>query len=459
MTSGTLLTSLASLEREGLIAIIVQQAKLIEELGERVIELETKVNEHPGSAAPFRLPAEKRKAEATKKRPGQKDGHKGNYLRKPEQVDEEVEVRLETCPRCGNALSDPQAVEQWLVDLPEVKPTVTKLTTYRAKCGSCGEVESVHPLKVSSAIGAAGVHLGANALGLAVSLSQQQGLSKRNVCEVMKTLTGVPLSAGGWSQLLHRAAHRLEGVFLSLCQRLEQSSVLPSDETGWWVSGKRSLWVLCNQAATRYEIVSSKTKGTVQQRLGNFKGVLVSDCLNIYDFLDLQQQKCYAHHLKAIAQAQRAFEQKQHQPCVYLNNLKQALQQALLIKTVWTDIDAKRRQETLERLAQQFQQLLPIPRLDPREQAMRDRLRKQQDHLLTFLHYPDVPATNNLAERQLRPAVIHRKISAGNKTDKGASTWQILASIATTCRQQSRSFHLLVAEAFRLDRSPVLFLR
>lgn len=459
MTSAALLKSLESIEREGLIAIIVQQAKLIEALSERVIELETKVNERPGSAAPFRLRVEKRKAEETKKRPGQKGGHEGKYLRKPEQVDEEVEVRLETCPRCGNALSDPQAVEQWLVDLPEVKPQVTKLTTYRAKCESCGEVESVHALKVSRAIGAAGVHLGANALGLAVSLSQQQGLSKRKVCEVMNTLTGVPLSAGGLSQLLHRAAHRLEGVFLSICQHLEQSSVLHSDETGWWVNGKRSLWVLCNQAATRYEIVSSKTKETVQQLLGKFKGVLVSDCLNSYDFLDLSQQKCYAHHLKALAQAQRAYEQKQQQPSVYLNQLKQTLQQALLIKTVWADIETQRRQETLERLAQQFQHLLHSPCLDPFEQAMRERLRKQQDHLLTFLHYPDVPATNNLAERQLRPAVIHRKISAGNKTDKGASTWQILAPIAATCQQQSRSFHLLVADAFRLDRSPVLFLR
>jgi hypothetical protein len=275
----------------------------------------------------------------------------------------------------------------------------------------------------------------------------------------MKTLTGVGLSAGGLSQLLHRAAERLGGIFQHVCQQLERSRVLHSDETGWWVNGKRSLWVLCNQAATRYEIVSSKTKEALQRLLGNFQGVLVSDCLNIYDHLDLPQQKCYAHHLKAIAQAQRAYEQKHLHPSSYLNSLKQTLHQALLIKAVWSEIEPERQQETCQRLLQHFHQLLHTPCTDVFEQAVRERLRKQQDHLLTFLTYLDVPATNNLAERQLRPAVIHRKISAGNKTDQGARTWQILASLAATCQQQHLPFHQLVADAFRLDRSPVLFLR
>lgn len=49
-------------------------------------------------------------------------------------------------------------------------------------------------------------------------------------------------------------------------------------------------------------------------------------------------------------------------------------------------------------------------------------------------------ATNNLAERQLRPAVIARKLSCGNKTKDGAATWQVLASLAATCRQTGSSF-------------------
>lgn len=69
------------------------------------------------------------------------------------------------------------------------------------------------------------------------------------------------------------------------------------------------------------------------------------------------------------------------------------------------------------------------------EEKVRNRLRKQQDHLFTFLDHRAVDATNNLAERQLRPAVISRKLSCGNKTFNGANTWAILASLAATAQQ------------------------
>jgi hypothetical protein len=175
MVSERLAKSLENLDREGLVAIILQQGSVIEELQGKLQELEVKLSERTrGSAGPFRIRDEKRKSEADKQRPGRKAGHEGKCQLKPEQVDEEVEAKLGCCPSCGGTLSGQQPIEQWLIDLPEVKPVVTKLTTYRAGCGQCGEVESVHPLKVSQAIGAAGVHLGANALGLAVSLSQQQ---------------------------------------------------------------------------------------------------------------------------------------------------------------------------------------------------------------------------------------------------------------------------------------------
>ena len=45
-----------------------------------------------------------------------------------------------------------------------------------------------------------------------------------------------------------------------------------------------------------------------------------------------------------------------------------------------------------------------------------------RDHLFTFLDHAVADATNNLAERQLRPAVISRKLSCGDKTDAGART-------------------------------------
>jgi len=67
------------------------------------------------------------------------------------------------------------------------------------------------------------------------------------------------------------------------------------------------------------------------------------------------------------------------------------------------------------------------------------------------LERTEVPATNNLAERQLRPAVMARKVSCGNKTSKGARAWQVLASMAARCRQKGSSFIQFVAERIRLQ--------
>ena len=65
------------------------------------------------------------------------------------------------------------------------------------------------------------------------------------------------------------------------------------------------------------------------------------------------------------------------------------------------------------------------------------RLRKHRPHLLRFLYVDDLDATNNLAERQLRPGVIIRKTNGCNRTRSGAQTHSILASVLVTCRQHS----------------------
>ena len=65
-------------------------------------------------------------------------------------------------------------------------------------------------------------------------------------------------------------------------------------------------------------------------------------------------------------------------------------------------------------------------------------MRKLREHLLRFLDHDGVDATNNLAEREVRPAVIARKLSAGNRTEAGAKTHAVLASVLRTLSRQGR---------------------
>lgn len=74
----------------------------------------------------------------------------------------------------------------------------------------------------------------------------------------------------------------------------------------------------------------------------------------------------------------------------------------------------------------------------PAAAKVAERIRKRRRRLFTFLDDPSLEAANNRAERALRPAVIARKSSCGNKTLRGKRTWEILTSLAATCYQPSQ---------------------
>jgi transposase len=64
------------------------------------------------------------------------------------------------------------------------------------------------------------------------------------------------------------------------------------------------------------------------------------------------------------------------------------------------------------------------------------RFRRHRDDLLTSLDDPAVPFDNNAAERAIRPAVIIRKNSYGNRSQRGADTQAVLMSINRTLKQR-----------------------
>lgn len=261
----------------------------------------------------------------------------------------------------------------------------------------------------------------------------------RKSTQVLNQLLGLTLSPGGLSQALDRVAGQLKGDYEKTLETLRASEVIHTDETGWWVGGSGyTLWVYTNQNNTYYQVVSSRNRATAEAILSkDFKGILVSDCLAVYDGIEGEQQKCYAHHLKALS---KALQSEAGKGSAYLLELRALLHTAMLLKLLQDGLPDDQRQALRRALEDSFEQLLASPSsLDnqgQQEEKVRERLHKQQEHLFTFLDHSAVDATNNLAERQLRPAVISRKLSCGNKTTNGANTWAILASLAA--QKQSR---------------------
>jgi transposase len=405
-------------------------------------------------AAPFRRPEKQRSARPG--RPGRKAGHAGCYRPQPEQVDERIRVNLDCCPHCEGPVCRKQSLTQYIEEIPVMRPRVTELTTEEGWCEHCQrEVNSTHPLQVSRATGAAGVQLGARALALACDLNKAKGLSMRKTVAVLHDHFGLKLSPGGLALLVQRVGRTLEPEYQQMAVQLRQSAVVHADETSWWVGGPGWwLWVFCTPVMTLYVVIQSRAAavalGVLEQ---DFAGVLVSDCLAIYDGLNPLQHKCYSHHLKAVSEACQAHPQGGEG---YLLQVRALLRTAIWLKALQAGAQPERFEVCRRNLRLRAGALLDSPRAQRQEEKVRMRLWKQRDHLFTFLERADVPATNNLAERQLRPAVIARKISCGNKTLKGAQAWQALASIAATCRQTGRSFIQLVAERvpLYLPRAP-----
>jgi transposase len=63
--------------------------------------------------------------------------------------------------------------------------------------------------------------------------------------------------------------------------------------------------------------------------------------------------------------------------------------------------------------------------------------------LLRFVGEDDVEPTNNRAERDLRPAVIARKVSHCSKNQRGARAFEAFTSVLQTFRKMNGSTALL----------------
>ena len=475
MNNEILLVMLEALKSDPdkLIQIALRQAELINQLQDTIGKLEARIavlenalseahaqqsklqinlnevdRQAHRQAAPFRIPEKKHKSDPQK--PGQKKGHPGIYRAMPAHIDETIEVILDKCPKCGGPLSEPKCVEQVIEEVPKIPPKVIRLRTYKANCPQCGEVRSRHPLQVSEAIGAAGVHLGPRALAITAMLNKALGTTVRKTCRILQDLLGLKLTPGGLTQITHRLADKFLPDYLRLSEGLRTAPVVHCDETSWWVgSPKFFLWVFTNFDTTVYRVENGRGRNIITDTLGaDFPGVLVSDCLNIYDDATPLQQKCYSHHLKAISEA---IEQDTRQGEGFLRDCQFLLHTAMLIKKGEPTISPLKYADACSRLEQFADELLSRPNLNPMQEKIRLRLLKQRDHLFTFLYHVGVDATNNLAERQLRPAVIARKVSCGNRTLKGKRAWEILVSIAATAAQRSQSFLDVVAK-----RAPLL---
>ena len=410
--------------------------KLLERLQAEVEELQRAGKRQ---AAPFA----RRKLVEHPKKPGRKAGQ-GKFSQRekpaPKQVKETKVAKLHGCPQCGSKLRAIHQHEQYVTDIPVVVPFTTRYVTYSGYCVVCHKrVRSRHPEQTSQATGAAGVLVGPRAKALAADLKHRLGSSYGKVSEALNDAFGLQVCRSGWCQADQRLAETARPVYQELMEVVRRSMVVHADETGWRIGTLSAwLWVFANQEATVYAIRDNRSSDVVVEILGKeFKGILVSDCFVAYDdkrLTDWLKQKCFSHLLKDLKGME---ESKTGRAVRFAQQLTTLLREALALKAEKARLDPLSFTQRAQALETQLDRLISKQRnLKDRDNVrFARRLRKHRPHLLRFLYVDGLDATNNLAERQLRPGVIIRKTNGCNRAKGGAEAHSILTSVMVTCHQ------------------------
>jgi len=263
----------------------------------------------------------------------------------------------------------------------------------------------------------------------------------------LRTLHGLSLRVGALVGAVARGAARAQPVGDGLRAASRASPCVNADETGWREAGRNGYAWTFGTPTQRDFVRGGRDKGVLAAALGDeCAGVLVSDCYAVYTGYDGVHQYCWAHLLRAI-----------HDLTVQHPRDAAVLGWADAVH----DLDTRARAFTspapqARRRAQRACEGELLARCQPylgATSAPTPRCRRIEQHLaarFVFVAAPQVPATNNAAERSRRHLGTSRKISGGTRSPTGSATKMALASLFGTWRAQGldplhQCRHLLAA--------------
>ena len=398
------------------------------ELIELVLRLQQPAKTSRTSSKP---PSTDRKAQRDKSRPGgAKPGHEGHSRSLSEDFDRAVDHYPDQCPGCQAALSTgliaETVSEHDKIDLPPIVPFVERHRRLAVICPSCG-------LRVVADLPAAakGTPFGPRLHAVATYLKTFQALSYERLEGAFADLFGLQISQGGLMNMLRRAQGRFEDGRESAVASLRQAKVVGSDETGVRIEGSNAYhWVFrCAEAVVHQ---ATPTRGAVVVRDmmdGHRPEVWCSDRYVAQQGHADAHQTCLAHLARDVAYAIEAGEDLL--PMRLKLWLHKAFALARDIETLAVSTITARRRA----LQRDLQDILDTPTSCELAKVVQNKFRRAKDQLLTFALWPgQVEATNNACERDLRPAVVQRKVTNGYRAMWAAQGEADIRTVIDTAR-------------------------
>jgi transposase len=383
------------------------------------------------------------------KKIGAKKGHPASRRPKPLEIDRRQVHSLQSCPHCGNENLSQRSRKRTriIIDIPEgFNVETVEHTINRSWCPECKRI--VEP-KVPDALDKC--TFGNRILAFSSWLHYGLGSTLSQIVETFNYHLQTPISQGGLVEMWHRLAKVLTPWYQQLKKDALSSAVLHGDETGWRVNGRTHwLWCFGNSDVTYYMIDRSRGSPAINEFFQEyFDGVLITDFWAAYNAASCaDRQMCLVHllgELKKVAM----YNDSSGDWAVFSKKLKRLVRDSIRL---W-----KRREQLDQQLYARRRKLIElrltglIERQWDNSQAkrLRKRLDTYENYLFTFLDKPYVPFDNSHAERSIRPAVIMRKNSYSNRSDKGARTQSTLMSIFRTLKQRNANPISTVAQALR----------
>lgn len=431
--------------------VIAKQGAEIERLKARKAKTSRTSSKPPSSDGPWGKGRGGSGKGSGRKRGGQK-GHEGKQRKPtpPEGIDETNAVKPDACRSCSTPLSgaDPNPWRHQIIDIPPIEPWTVEYLLHRLQCPKCGD-----STRASLPDGVHQSNFGPNLTALVCQLTGDYRMSRRNVQRLLSEQYGIEISLGAISNIEGRMSEGLKRPHAEAMASVAASAVKHLDETTWREAAALSwAWVGVGDEATVFVIRDTREGNVARELIGDEpSGVVVSDRYSGYSYIDLsQRQVCLAHlqrDFRRMAEGENGLRWIGERLLGLLDgafrlwHLHQAEQLDQKPLARWCQAIRSRMIGLLEQGADSTGYETP---------AKCRGILRTEPAMWTFLDKSGVEPTNNVAERAIRPLVIHRKTSLGSQSVRGSEFIARMHTAVATLRRAKRdvrNFILDVAHA------------
>jgi len=422
---------------------VEQLEKRITEQDRRIAELEARLNEPPKNSGNSSVPpsqgfkANKNKGKGGKVERTGSLGRKGAHRPLAENPDKIVRVMAKSCCECHGVLNE---ADQTLhhaydkVDIPPVKPIVTRVEIYEGVCSCCAGKTA--PAAVPEGL-EEGSPFSLNIVALALYLRFIHAISYERLVRLFRDLFGLAISEGGINGMMQRAKPCFDREVGAILARLRKSRVIYSDETSVRINGKNWWnWVFQNDEIVLHVIRRSRGRAVVEEVLDDHRPTLwVSDLYGSQQGHADTWQIYVAHQLHDCQYAIEAGD------AVFAPRMKRLVLRAFVLAKRRHNLAEATRRSYKARLERDLDAIMALTVEHKDARRLQKRYRKHRGSLFTFLDYPEVAPDNNSSERTLRPTATYRKVTGGFRSTWGADLYAAVRStVGTAARNGIHAF-------------------